>query len=161
MPTHSVHNIRLTIMQGYETPCYTLGKPTTAGESGDRTDLFLTVATSEDARAFPHSRRHTAGSGDVVVLEAAFSPTALAEHPSISIRQSVGVAWGYVVATAPPTLSPIRAEYPDVQLRLCGSARSNDESVPRNAQGFRPCVLQLEKPSLQTLSVVLRCRLAQ
>lgn len=148
-------------MQGYETRCCTPGKPTTTVESGDRTDLSSLVATSEDVRAFRHNRRHTAGSGDAVVLKAAFLPTALAPYPSISIRQSVGVAWGCVVATAPPTLSPIRAGYPDVQLRLCGSTRSDGESAPRNAQGFRPSVLQLEKPSLQTLSVVLRCRLAQ
>jgi hypothetical protein len=79
-------------MQGYETRCCTPGKPTTTVKSGDRTDLSSPVATSEDVQAFRHNKRHTAGSGDAAVLKAAFLPTALAEHPSISIKQSVGVA---------------------------------------------------------------------
>jgi hypothetical protein len=157
--THNTHSNRLTTMQGCETQCHILGMQIAAAADGDRIDSFSPVARSSDARAFLHNRRRTAESGGAVALAVASHLVVLVPHPSILIRQSVGVESGCVVAMELPTPSPTLPESPNEPLLPYSSTDLHAETDRENVPSFRPCVLLLEIPSFQTASLVLGCNL--
>jgi hypothetical protein len=157
--SHSTHNNHLTRVQEYENQCHTVDMQIADVVDGDRIDSFSPSAMPLDAQVFRHSTLHITVFADAVALLAAFSLTASAPHPSISIRQSARVEPDCVVVTELPTPAPIPPEHPNDLLLPYDSTGSLYETVPKNAPSFRRCVLLLEIPSFQTSLLVLGCHL--